>query len=69
MASKSCSFVLGMIIGLSLCMPPQSVLAQEPFYKGKSIRFLLLFLCDYLCALWASAVQTPIPASHKSLKN
>ena len=43
MASKSCSLVLGMIIGLSLCMPPQSVLAQEPFYKGKSLRFLVNF--------------------------
>jgi tripartite-type tricarboxylate transporter receptor subunit TctC len=32
-----------MIIGLSLCMPLQSVLAQEPFYKGKSLRFLVNF--------------------------
>ena len=29
----------------------------------------MLFLGDLLCALCASAVQTPIPASHKSLKN
>ena len=29
----------------------------------------LLFLGDFLCVLCASAVQTPIPASHKSLKN
>jgi hypothetical protein len=31
--------------------------------------FKLLFLLDFLRALCASAVQTPIPASHKSLKN
>src|SRR3989304_4738770 len=28
-----------------------------------------IFLSDFLCALCASAVQTPIPTSHKSLKN
>ena len=31
--------------------------------------FKLLFLDDFLCALCASAVQTPSPASHKSLNN
>ena len=30
---------------------------------------MLLFLGNFLCALCASAVQSPIPASHKSLKN
>jgi len=29
--------------------------------------FKLLFLGDFLCALCASAVQTPIAASHRSL--
>lgn len=43
MASKSCSILLGMVIGLSLCMPLQSALAQEPFYKGKSVRLLVNF--------------------------
>ncbi|MBI2182071.1 MAG: hypothetical protein HYU31_14780 [Deltaproteobacteria bacterium] len=43
MASKSCYLFLGMVIGLSLCMPLQSVLAQEPFYKGKSLRLLVNF--------------------------
>jgi tripartite-type tricarboxylate transporter receptor subunit TctC len=41
MASKSYSLFLGLVIGLSFCMPIQSVLAQEPFYKGKSLRFLV----------------------------
>jgi tripartite-type tricarboxylate transporter receptor subunit TctC len=43
MASKSCSLFLATVIGLSMCMPIQSVLAQEPFYKGKSLRFLVNF--------------------------
>ncbi len=43
MARKSCFLFLAMVIGLSLCMPIQSVLAQEPLYKGKSLRFLVNF--------------------------
>jgi tripartite-type tricarboxylate transporter receptor subunit TctC len=32
-----------MVIGLSFSIRDQSVLAQEPFYKGKSLRFLVNF--------------------------
>ena len=41
MARQSCRFFLATVISLSVCMPIQSVLAQEPFYKGKSLRFLV----------------------------
>ncbi len=43
MARKNCFLLIGMVIGLSLCMPLQSLLAQEPLYKGKSLRFLVNF--------------------------
>ena len=41
MARQSCRFFLATVISLSVCMPIQSVRAQEPFYKGKSLRFLV----------------------------
>jgi putative tricarboxylic transport membrane protein len=41
MARQSFRFFLAAVISLSMCMPIQSVLAQEPFYKGKSLRFLV----------------------------
>jgi Tripartite tricarboxylate transporter family receptor len=41
MARKSCRFFLATVISLSLCMPLQLLLAQEPSYKGKSLRFLV----------------------------
>jgi putative tricarboxylic transport membrane protein len=41
MPRQSCRFFLATVIGLSVCMPIQSVRAQEPFYKGKSLRFLV----------------------------
>lgn len=41
MAGKSFSVVFGVLVSISLCVPIQSVLAQEPFYKGKSLRFVV----------------------------
>ena len=41
MARQSCRRFLATIIGLSLCMLVQPVLAQEPFYKGKSLRLVV----------------------------
>ena len=41
MARQSCRFFLATVISLCVCMPIQSVRAQEPFYKGKSLRFLV----------------------------
>ena len=41
MAGKSCCYFLAMLIGLGLCMASRSVLAQEPFYKGKTLRLLV----------------------------
>ena len=43
MASKSYFPFLITVMGLSLSVPVQSALAQEPFYKGKSVRFLVNF--------------------------
>lgn len=43
MARQSCGFFLATVLGFNLLMPLQSVLAQEPFYKGKSIRLLVNF--------------------------
>jgi tripartite-type tricarboxylate transporter receptor subunit TctC len=41
MARTICRFFLAMIIGVGSCMALQSARAQEPFYKGKSLRFLV----------------------------
>ena len=41
MARQSCRFFLATVISLSVCMPIQSVLAQEPFYRGKSLPQIL----------------------------
>lgn len=40
MARQSCGFFFAMVLGFNV-LALQSVLAQEPFYKGKSIRFLV----------------------------
>ena len=45
MALKSCPFFFSTVISLSLCHAIQSVLAQEPFYKGKSVRFVCKLPC------------------------
>ena len=41
MARKSCRVFFAMAIGLALFMASQSVSAQEPFYKGKTVRLLV----------------------------
>jgi tripartite-type tricarboxylate transporter receptor subunit TctC len=41
MARKSCRFFSPTVICFGLCVLIQPVLAQEPFYKGKSIRFVV----------------------------
>ena len=41
MARKSCRFFSATVICFGLCVLIQPVLAQEPFYKGKSIRFVV----------------------------
>jgi len=41
MARKSCSFFLAAVVGFSLCTSIQSAPAQEPYYKGKSLRLLV----------------------------
>ena len=41
MARKSASILLATVIGLGLSLARQSVFAQEPFYKGKTLRLLV----------------------------
>jgi tripartite-type tricarboxylate transporter receptor subunit TctC len=41
MARQSWWFFLATLISLNVCVPLQAALAQEPFYKGKSLRFLV----------------------------
>lgn len=41
MAGKSCCYFFATVIGLGLCMASRSVLAQEPVYKGKTLRLLV----------------------------
>jgi tripartite-type tricarboxylate transporter receptor subunit TctC len=41
MTPKSRCLLAGSVVGLSLCLSMFPVFAQEPFYKGKTVRFLV----------------------------
>jgi tripartite-type tricarboxylate transporter receptor subunit TctC len=65
MASKRCFLVLAMMI--PLCLPIHSALAQEPFYKGKSLRLLVNFpaggATDVVARLVARYLSKHIPGN------
>lgn len=65
MASKNCFLSLATVIGLSLLI--QSAPAQEPFYKGKSVRLLVNFpaggATDVVARLVARHLSKHIPGN------
>lgn len=65
MASKNCFLSLATVIGLSLLI--QSAPAQEPFYKGKSVRLLVNFpaggATDVVARLVARYLSKHIPGN------
>ncbi|HEX2227679.1 MAG TPA: hypothetical protein VHM64_11095 [Candidatus Binatia bacterium] len=67
MARKSTLFSLVMVIGLSLCIPSQGVLAQEAVYKGKALRFVVNYpaggATDVVARLIARFLPRHIPGN------
>ncbi len=67
MAGKSFSLFFGVVISISLCLPIQTALAQEPFYKGKSLRFVVNYpaggATDVVARLAARFLPKHIPGN------
>jgi tripartite-type tricarboxylate transporter receptor subunit TctC len=67
MARKSTLFFLAMVIGLSLSIPFQVVLAQEAVYKGKTLRFVVNYpaggATDVVARLIARFLPRHIPGN------